>query len=86
VEVQGDSIISIVNLTTNQPEDPSILTVIPTIDGMFKMIQSAINKNYNHISVRYHETVGYPESLGFDPEKQMADDEFGMTAGNLVIH
>ncbi|MBL7851866.1 MAG: hypothetical protein JNN04_13270 [Cyclobacteriaceae bacterium] len=86
VEVQSDSIISILNHATNQMEDPSAWPTIPTINEMFKLVQNAIDRNYYKISVKFNSTSGYPEMIGFDPEKQMADDEYGMTAGNLVIH
>lgn len=67
-------------------EDPSAWPTIPTINEMFKLVQNAIDRNYYKISVKFNSTSGYPEMIGFDPEKQMADDEYGMTAGNLVIH
>ena len=59
------------------PVDPRVSGDYPTVDGLFGLIQDAIDRNAVHISVAYHETLGYPLSASIDYDRRIADEERG---------
>jgi hypothetical protein len=76
VEVDGDSVvkvafkdsISIMPRTLNEPSYYSP-------DSIFARVKADLDKNpYGH-DIRYNALLGYPESAGFDPKQNVADDE-----------
>jgi len=58
---------------------------LPTIDGIFDQIQSAIDRSAYSMTIRYNETYGYPMSVSVDFEQMMADEELYVSASGLVI-
>ena len=58
---------------------------LPTIDGIFDQIQSAIDRSAYSMTIRYNETFGYPMSVSIDYEVMMADEELYVSASELEI-
>ena len=51
-----------------------------TIDGLFDVIQDAIDREAARITVNYDPEIGYPTSVSIDYALNMADEEFAFTA------
>lgn len=52
----------------------------PTLDGLFTIIQDAINENAFRVGITYDEQYGYPTSIGIDYDETVADEELFVTA------
>lgn len=84
ITVQQGSIISAVNLETNQPVSTDTLQTLKTIEGVFDTIEDAYNENAASIQVVYDPTTSYPTSIGIDYDHGIADDEFSLQITEVV--
>ena len=73
IKVAGDTIVSV----NDQPYDPSTMSLLMTIDELFAYVRRGIDRNPYQKSITYNAQYGYPESVYFDFEKTMADEEIG---------
>ena len=55
------------------------------IDGLFDILQSAIDENAHTIAANYHPDLGYPIEVWIDYEKNSVDEELGFTIHNLIL-
>lgn len=56
-----------------------------TVDALFDLIQSEIDRPIDAMSATFNVDFGYPESASFDPILLAADDEFGYTITNFAF-
>ena len=61
----------------DQPYDPSTMSLLMTIDELFTYVRRGIDGSPYQKSITYNAQYGYPESVYFDFEKTMADEEIG---------
>ena len=52
---------------------------LKTVDELFLYIKTSLEKKPATATIKYNATYGYPESIYFDFDKQMADEEMGYT-------
>ena len=57
---------------------------VPTIDGLFGIIESGIDKRVYSISVIYDDKLGYPVDISIDYDANIADEEFYVNVMNFV--
>jgi hypothetical protein len=55
--------------------DPRFADLFVTVPGLFDLIEEAISRPAAAVSVKYHPTLGYPESIGIDWLAGAMDDE-----------
>ena len=55
------------------------------MDGLFDLLQSAIDANAHTISAKYHFDLGYPTEVWIDYEERTADEERGFSIHNLIL-
>ena len=56
-----------------------------TVEGLFALIEGAIEQGAARIDVTYDEKYGYPTDLYIDRYETMADEEQGFAVGELVV-
>jgi len=56
-----------------------------TVDGLFDLLQSAIDENAHTISAKYHPELGYPTEVWIDYEQNSVDEELGFSIHNLIL-
>ena len=56
-----------------------------TIDGLFNLLQSAVDANAHTISAEYHSELGYPTQVRIDYERRTVDEELGFSIHNLIL-
>ena len=56
-----------------------------TMDGLFNLLQSAIDANAHTISAKYHSELGYPTQVWIDYDQRSADEELGFSIHNLIL-
>ena len=57
----------------------------PTMDGLFDLLQSAIDEKAHTISAKYHPELGYPSEVWIDYEHRTVDEELGFSIHNLIL-
>ena len=55
------------------------------MDGLFDLLQSAINENAHTIAAKYHLEMGYPTEVWIDYEQNSVDEELGFSIHNLIL-
>ena len=55
------------------------------IDGLFDLLQSAIDENAHTIAAKYHPELGYPIEVWIDYEQNSVDEELGFSIHNLIF-
>jgi len=80
-EVAGPHVIKVVADTiasvNDQAYDPSTMDYLMTIDELFAYIGRSLDGNPYQKNITYNWIYGYPESVYFDFEKTMVDEEIG---------
>mmetsp|Transcript_13744 Transcript_13744/g.33288 ORF Transcript_13744/g.33288 Transcript_13744/m.33288 type:complete len:577 (-) Transcript_13744:92-1822(-) len=74
VAIGGDSV------QATQRSSSISLEEAPTLDGLFTIIQDAINANAFRVGVDYDPEYGYPTSVVIDYDEMIADEEFIVSA------
>ncbi len=83
IEVRNGKATSIVVASNGQPMNPQYFTNYDTITKLFDVVEDAITKKADRLSVTYHPTLGYPTKIDIDYNQQMADEEISLTIDNL---
>ena len=85
IRVAAGAVTSVID-TLGQPVDSldvaRYFTV--TIDSLFGVVEHAIAVHAHRLTVRYHPTLGYPESIAIDYDAATVDEEIGLSAGLLI--
>ena len=58
----------------------SLFDIIPTIDSLFDVVQSAITREPDQLTVSYDSEFGYPTNIEIDGIRNSTDDEYFFTA------
>ena len=67
------------NLTAQLAAGAAADTALFTrVEGMFDLIQRAVDARAEVLAVEYDRTLGYPTSINIDYSKTIADDEFSV--------
>jgi hypothetical protein len=82
VEVRSSVVAAVTYRNTGQAA-ASILAY-PTIDGLFDLIEDAIDRGAAGLMVSYDGVFGYPTEISIDYDLEVADDEFSVQASDLL--
>ena len=74
VTVDGGSVTDVSSADPGFDTIPAPERFVP-VEGLFALIQEAIDENASRIEVSYDETHGYPVELFIDHDARMADEE-----------
>ncbi len=84
VRVRGGEVESRVYEGSGAPVDAGNASFWPEVEGLFDLVQDAIDRDADAISVEYHPQLGYPIAVRIDYEEMAADEELTVTASNLT--
>ena len=84
VVVRGGVIQSATYVDDGQPVDPGYLPSYQTIDELFETITDALRRDAVVLDVTYDPDLHYPTHGYIDISEQIADEEQGFTASDLV--
>lgn len=79
VTVQNDRVVAREIEGTATPVPSSLAYLYPTIDGLFAIVQDAIDRRADRIDATYDFDYGFPSDLYIDYDRRIADDEEGYT-------
>jgi len=84
-EMSGPATVSVVNgavsvhYTNGVSVPKTYIGAFPDVEGLFDLIDSAQKNHYYKVDVEYDSELGYPVTISLDGDKQMADDELGIS-------
>ncbi len=77
VQVSGGAVVSTTDAQTGDPIDISALGPYPSVEGMFEILQDAVDTDAHDIIATYQIDLGYPLELQIDFDRSTKDDELG---------
>lgn len=83
VVVRDDTVASVTYVADSQPAPDWAAERFPTVDGLFDVIQQAINREAVELQVSYDRTYSYPRTISVDFRRNTADDETAYRARDL---
>lgn len=81
ITVRGRSIASVVSVAGGVPRDPALY---PTIEGLFDLVQNAIDEDAATIRTAYDAARGFLTSAYLDISERIADEELSVEARSLT--
>lgn len=83
VAVRAGRVQSRTYLDTGAPVDARLEEAFPTIEGLFAVIDDALERDADHVAAEYSARRGYPTRISIDYESGTADDELTYTVRDL---
>jgi Family of unknown function (DUF6174) len=80
VTVGGGAVVEVDRVTDGAQLDPSFYY---TVEGLFGLLEEAIDGDAAELRVEYDAALGYPRSAFIDRSAMIADEELGFEASNL---
>lgn len=80
VSVRRGAIVAVERVADGAPQDPAFYY---TIEGIFELLEDAIDQGAHQVRVEYDPARGYPTSAYIDRNFQIADEELGLTASDV---
>jgi hypothetical protein len=79
IKVVNNEIVSVNNLAY----DPDKTGELYTIDQLFTFVETSIERKPYLKTIEYNSTYGYPQTVWFDFDRTMADEEIGYQVSDL---
>ncbi|HEX6927131.1 MAG TPA: DUF6174 domain-containing protein [Longimicrobiaceae bacterium] len=79
VEVRGDSVASATYQQTGEPAAARYAGLWPTLEGVFGIVEEALERDAASVQVEYDAERGYPRSITIDYVEGAVDDELRYT-------
>lgn len=77
IQVVGTTAVERVYVDSGEPVSESLAPHFPTVDGLFDVLEDALDRDAHQIRVTYDEDTGIPVDLWIDYEANVADEELG---------
>lgn len=85
VEVRDGEIAAQSYQETDQPVTSTYAGLWPTMDGVFDIVQDAIDRDAHQIRVEYDPQHGFPTSITIDYMEHAIDEELGFIVGAFEV-
>lgn len=85
VEVRDGEIAAQTYQETDQPVTPTYAGLWPTMDGVFDIVQDAIDRDAHQIRVEYDPEHAFPTTISIDYVEQAIDEELGFNVEELEV-
>jgi hypothetical protein len=80
VTVRQGAIVSVESVSNGAPQDPALYF---TIEGLFDLLEDAIDGDADQLTASYDSALGYPASAFIDRNFMIADEELGFQSTDL---
>ena len=77
VEVVGDQVVARSYAGTGAPVPTDAAEVFPSVDGLYRILEDAVQAGAHQIQVTWDSATGLPLSFWIDYEERVADEEQG---------
>jgi hypothetical protein len=85
VEVRDDQIVSLTYQETGEPVSETYAGLWPSLDGVFDIVQDAIDRDSYQVIVEYDRERGFPTVISIDYIEQAIDDELVFYSGPFEL-
>ena len=86
IQVRDGKVVGVEDLETGQVlTDPATLRHYPTIDEILALIDRAMTRHPDNLTITYDRHLGYPARVYIDDSYRMADDEIDYRISEVVI-
>lgn len=75
VEVRSGQITSLTYQQSDESVGPTYAGLWPPLDGVFEIVQDAVDREAAGIDVQYHAELGFPRSISIDYMEHAVDEE-----------
>jgi hypothetical protein len=82
--VFGDQVTAARYVDTGAPVETALLPQLPTVLGLFAMVQSAIDQHAALLDVEYDADDGHPRRISVDLDRMLVDDEYSVVSGPIA--
>jgi hypothetical protein len=82
VRVQEGRPVSVTNAETGEIVNPDPFVPV-TVEGLFAVVEDAIDRDARRLDVDYDDAFGYPRTIDIDFRTEVADDEIFYQASDL---
>ncbi len=82
-QISNDEIKEVLYADTGEAVNPSYYNDSNTIEGLFALVEQALNEKPEDIIIAYDEEFGYIKQVTVDYKANLADDEFTFIVSNL---
>jgi hypothetical protein len=79
LRVVDGAVVTRIYLESGDPVPEAWARFFPDVEGLFEVVEDAIERNADHLRVTYHPVYGYPSEVFIDYEERTADEELGLT-------
>lgn len=83
LEISQDSIIAVVDAASGEPVESARFRNYYTVDGLFGVIENAIDREAHELVVTYDAVLHYPTRIVIDYDEQAVDEELTLMASEL---
>jgi len=84
VSVRNGQVVSVVYVSTGAPLAPDLASLYHDVDGLFDLIDDAIQQRAHRVDAVYDSQYGYPSNVFIDYRANTADEEFGFRVSSLT--
>lgn len=80
VTVRDGEVTAVTRAGSGEPVEPEYRDFFPSVEGLFEILEEAVERDADRIEVRYDPVLGSPVHVWIDYETGMADEETGFEA------
>jgi len=83
IRVERGAVAEVVYARTGNPVEPERLPDYPTVDRLFELVQDALDRRADRLTVSYEPGLGYPRRIDIDYDRGIADEELIVETADL---
>lgn len=84
IQVRAGRVVAVLEPATGRPAPAAPGRPTPTVEELFAVVQSALDRDVDWIDVQYDPVLGYPAVIRIDPDTRSVDEEQSYFAGSLT--
>jgi hypothetical protein len=83
IEVRDGRVAAVIDPASGRPAAPAPGRPSPTVEDLFAIVESALDRDVDWLDVQYDIVLGYPAVIRVDPNTRAVDEEQSYFAGGL---
>jgi uncharacterized protein DUF6174 len=84
IQVRQGGVVAVLDPASGRPAPATPGRPTPTVEDLFAVVESALDRDVDWIDVQYDLVLGYPAVIRVDPSARTADEEQSYFAGSLT--
>lgn len=84
VDIRNGKVVAAIYTDDRSRVGATVVHHLRSIDAWFDRIEQGYEKTYYRMEVRYHPSLGYPQTLLLDKRERVADDEERVTISHVT--